>query len=87
MPEETEPSCKVCLSSKPFCFCPECPTCGDKGLERCYKEHVLKLNREQLIARTQRRIDELEEEAHLERNFLGHLHSQDESYCEDWSEV
>ena len=87
MPEGYTPTCKVCLSFKPLCFCPECPQCGERGLPKCYQEHPLKLNREQLIARTSKRIEDLEEEAHVEKNFLGHLHSQEESYCEDWSEI
>lgn len=85
MPDD--PSCSVCFSPASGCVCPECPTCGDTGNSRCYKDHVLKLNRWQLVIRTEKRIADLEEEVDVERQYLEHLNSLPDGYCEDWSEV
>ena len=84
MPEE--PTCKICFSPKP-CLCPECPQCGESGNPRCYKDHPLRLNGYQLVLRTEKLIEKMEEELDVEKQYLEMLNEQPESYCEDWREV
>ncbi len=81
------PHCRICLFTRDLCICPECSQCGEKGNPRCYKEHPMKLNQEQLIQRTEAKIYELGEELDLERNYLQWLEEQAVTYCEDWSEI
>ena len=47
-PEDNYP-CEVCWQW--HCICPECPECSDIGNPRCYAEHGLVLNPEQLKSR------------------------------------
>ena len=84
---EEAPNCKVCLFPRETCICPECSQCGEKGLPRCYTEHPMKLNQEQLVQRTEAKIYKIGIELDLERNYLQWLEEQTEMYCEDWSEV
>jgi hypothetical protein len=54
--------CDVCGKIDDACVCPECSTCSSIGDPVCYKEHGLKLNREQVIAREESKIDILQEQ-------------------------
>lgn len=85
MPDD--PLCKVCFAPASGCVCPECPTCGDFGNPDCYKNHVLKLNRWQLVLRTEKRVADLEDEIATERSYLQELETWPDDYCEDWSEI
>lgn len=82
-----EPTCKICFCIKRACLCPECPQCGERGNPKCYKDHPLKLNVYQLVLRTEKSIEKMEEELDVEKQYLQMLNEQPESYCEDWSEV
>ena len=79
--------CPTCIRDLDDCICPECPQCGDKGNPRCYKDHVLKLNRDQLIRRSEMTVARLREEADVSDAYVEWLKEQPEEYCEDWSEV
>jgi hypothetical protein len=65
--------CDCCGKGVEDCICPECPTCSEYGNPKCYKEHGLKFNREQLIGQTLRRIADLQEQVHDAQMYLCEL--------------
>ena len=79
--------CHICIKDIADCICPECPTCGAKGNSKCYKEHVLKLGRDQLIRRSMLTVARLREEADVSDAYVEWLKEQPDNYCEDWSEI
>lgn len=48
---------EVCGVMPDDCICPECPTCGAQGDLKCYEEHGLTRNEDQLRGR--RKLDEV----------------------------
>lgn len=79
-------TCKVCENEKDECICPECPTCGDTGEPRCYKDHVLRLNVSQLINRAVAHIERMREEIAVEEQYIEWLKDQGPDYCEPWND-
>jgi hypothetical protein len=65
--------CAVCCMDVADCCCPECPNCGEQGNPKCYKEHGLKLNKEQVTNRVNCRIFQLNLQIADEQQYLGYL--------------
>jgi len=80
-------TCKICQQEREECICPECPQCGKTGQKICYTDHVLKLNRDQLIERSKETLIFLNEDVHLEEMHLTYLTNKPKNYCEDWTEL
>lgn len=55
-----EGPCAVCALPVEDCVCPECPVCHQNGDPACYKNHGLKLNKQQVIHRQEARIYQAE---------------------------
>lgn len=56
-----EQPCDVCRIEAGSCICPECDVCGEQGNPRCYFDHFLNLNCEQMVARKKADIEEYKE--------------------------
>lgn len=48
-PPDYERPCDVCGTED--CLCPACPTCGDHGNPKCYRDHGMVLTPEQEASR------------------------------------
>ena len=46
--DEPDPPCEICGRDYGDCICPECPECREYGMAKCYKEHGLVRNQEQI---------------------------------------
>lgn len=77
-------NCSVCLLSNGDCICPECPNCHSRGRPECYKEHTLKLTRNQLLNRENAKLDDLTQKVYEQNERLEFLSNQNEDYVEDW---
>jgi len=60
-----------------------CPVCENAADPNCYKEHGMKLNREQIIARARTRIDDLRARIVDEQRYLQWVEEQNENYTEE----
>ena len=56
-----EGPCEICGKSTDLCICPECTVCESQGEVKCYKEHGLKLSREQMVSRSEARMSFLQD--------------------------
>jgi hypothetical protein len=70
--------CAVCCKSIDDCVCPECPECHQMGDRSCYivrEGHKvrLELTREQVIARQEARMSQLDQVMHTEAQYLDYL--------------
>lgn len=72
-----EGPCPVCCKSVDLCLCPECTTCGEQGNPRCYKDHGLKLNKEQAVARQEARLVVIRERLSDEEIALEQMKGED----------
>jgi len=59
--EEDEGPCDVCKKAVDDCICDECPTCEAQGDPKCFREHGLRLTREQVVSRLEAEAYELQE--------------------------
>lgn len=50
--------CEMCGCNVDSCICEECPTCGEIGDPKCYKEHGLNETEEQIQSRIQHDPDD-----------------------------
>ena len=62
-PDIPEGPCEVCGMPLDDCICPECSTCGTQGDPKCYLEHGLVRNQDQIDGRAKldRQIKEIRE--------------------------
>jgi len=51
LPGNEDETCAVCFKQPDDCVCDECKVCFEFGNPRCHKEHGMKLNKAQLVAR------------------------------------
>ncbi len=66
-PDEYEGPCRCCGRSCDDCICPECSVCCSVGDPRCYTEHGLAYNDEQLEGKTAMELARQQELAAEER--------------------
>lgn len=57
---QEEDPCEVCGNYVDDCICPECPVCHNAGDPKCYEEHGLVRNQDQIDGR--KKLDDLWEE-------------------------
>ena len=68
-----EGPCQCCGHDPADCICPECGACHETGNPRCYKEHAMSYNREQLMGQARMRIHEYKEKIQDEELFLAYM--------------
>lgn len=75
--------CAVCANYLDDCVCPECQECGEIGDPDCYKKHGMKLNKEQLLARSKRRIADLQDQITDEGMYQAWLEDQPDDFMDN----
>ena len=77
-----EGPCECCGNDPADCICPECASgCGQTGNPKCYVEHGMKYNREQLIGQAKMRVAMYREKIQDEEMFLAYMEEHPEEDC------